>query len=71
MKRMRLDDPDLLLEDMMARWPETIGVFLRHKMLCVGCLVAPFHTLVDACAEYGLEIEALNAELAACITQAR
>ena len=55
----------------MARWPETIGVFLRHKMLCVGCLVAPFHTLVDACAEYGLEIEALNAELAACITQAR
>jgi AGCS family alanine or glycine:cation symporter len=29
---------------------------MRHKMLCVGCLVNPFHTVIDACAEYGLDI---------------
>jgi hybrid cluster-associated redox disulfide protein len=24
-------------------------------MLCVGCLIAPFHTVTDACREYGLD----------------
>jgi hybrid cluster-associated redox disulfide protein len=67
MPNSRLDDPDLSLADMMARWPQTIGVFLRHKMLCVGCLVNPFHSVRDACAEYGLNCDALYEELWAAI----
>ncbi|MEM9579274.1 MAG: DUF1858 domain-containing protein [Pseudomonadota bacterium] len=51
----RLDDPDLPLAELMTHWPQTIPVFVRHKMLCVGCLVSPFHTVVDACAEYHLD----------------
>lgn len=68
MKQPRLDDPDLPLEDLMSTWPETIAVFMRHKMLCVGCLIGPFHTVIDACAEYGLEVDAFYAELSASIT---
>lgn len=68
MEHPHLKDPDLPLEELMSRWPETITVFMRHKMLCVGCLVGPFHTVIDACAEYGLEVEAFYAELAASIT---
>jgi hybrid cluster-associated redox disulfide protein len=68
MKRKRLDDPDLSLEELMALWPETIPVFLRHKMLCVGCLVNPFHTVIDACAEYGLEVDDFVGELIASLT---
>ncbi|MFA8386353.1 MAG: DUF1858 domain-containing protein [Pelagibaca sp.] len=64
----RLNDPDLLLADMMTYWPETIAVFTRHKMLCVGCLVSPFHTLLDACAEYHLNEDDLREELRAAIT---
>tara|TARA_R110002051_G_scaffold68059_2_gene122739 strand:- start:3921 stop:4235 length:315 start_codon:yes stop_codon:yes gene_type:complete len=67
MTRMRLDNPDLPRDDMMACWPETIGVLLRHRMLCVGCLVAPFHTPIDAYAKYGLDIAALNADLIAVV----
>ncbi len=67
MKSLRIDDPDLPLEDLMTRWPETIKVFTRHKMLCVGCMIGPFHTVLDACAEYGLEVDAFYTELAACI----
>ena len=52
MTHRRMDDPDLPLEDLMSRWPETIAVFLRHNMLCVGCLIGPFHTVIEACAEY-------------------
>lgn len=48
-------DIDMPLSRVMAQWPETIAVFLRYKMLCVGCLVGPFHTICDACAEHGVD----------------
>ncbi|MEO9898989.1 MAG: DUF1858 domain-containing protein [Paracoccaceae bacterium] len=63
MRQPKLDDPDLPLAEMMTHWPETIPVFIRHKMLCVGCLISPFHTIVDACAEYSLDEGDFLAEL--------
>ena len=63
MARARLDDPDLPLADLMTTWPQTIPVFVRHRMLCVGCLVSPFHTVTDACAEYHLDEDAFLTEL--------
>ncbi|QYX56207.1 DUF1858 domain-containing protein [Roseovarius sp. SCSIO 43702] len=63
MRSPRLDDPDLPVSDLMTHWPQTIGVFLRHQMLCVGCLVGPFHTVMDACDEYNLDEDAFYAEL--------
>lgn len=67
MSALRLDDPDLALAQIMRHWPQTIPVFLRHKMLCVGCLVSSFHTIMDACAEYQLDQDAFVAELMAAI----
>ena len=59
----QLDDPEMPLADLMTHWPQTIPVFVRHKMLCVGCLVSPFHTVADACTEYHLNQDAFMAEL--------
>lgn len=70
MKRKRLDDPARSLESLMTTWPETIPVFIRHKMLCVGCMVAPFHTVSEACGEYGLNVDEFDTELAATLTRA-
>lgn len=58
-----LDDPDLTLDMLMSIWPDTIAVFLRHKMLCVGCMVNPFETVIDACYEYGLDEALFRLEL--------
>ena len=55
MPRPKLDEPDLPLVDLMTHWPETIQVFMRHKMICVGCQISPFHTIEDACREYDLD----------------
>lgn len=63
MARPRLDDPDLPLSELMTQWPETVAVFNRHRMLCVGCLIGPFHTIVDCCREYDLDEAAFLAEL--------
>lgn len=51
------------IADLITQWPKTIPVFLRHKMLCVGCMVSPFHTIVDACAEHSLDQAAFIADL--------
>jgi hybrid cluster-associated redox disulfide protein len=68
MRVPQLDDPDLPLSELMTHWPQTIPVFVRHNMLCVGCLIGPFHTLIDACAEYHLDYDAFMAELIASVT---
>jgi len=62
------DNIDMPLADLMDRWPETIPVFLRHKMLCVGCFINPFHTLVDGCAEYSLDLDEFIGELGEAIS---
>lgn len=59
-----------MLGELISKWPATVPVFLGHKMLCVGCLVNPFHTLADACAEYGLDPHVFVAELNAAIAEA-
>lgn len=70
MSARRLDDPDLPLADMMRCWPMTIPVFIAHGMVCVGCLIGPFHTLYDACREYDIDPETLLAELRAAVRAA-
>ncbi|CAG1005004.1 MAG: DUF1858 domain-containing protein [Rhizobiaceae bacterium] len=56
-------DPDLPLDDMMRQWPSTIPVMLRHRFLCVGCPIAPFHTLLDACREHGADLDAVTKDI--------
>jgi len=55
--------PELSLDEIMQRWPNTIAVFLRYKMLCVGCPIATFHTISNACREYDLDKDAFLKEL--------
>ena len=40
-------------------------MFLERRMLCFGCPIAPFHTVIDASLEYQLDEEAFRAELRA------
>ncbi len=63
MPRPDLDDPDLPLSVLFAEWPAVATVFLDRRMLCPGCPIAPFHTVVDACLEYRLDESEFRGEL--------
>jgi len=54
---------DQNLDEIMQLWPNAVTVFLRHEMLCVGCPISGFHTLVDACREYELDLNDLIEEI--------
>jgi hybrid cluster-associated redox disulfide protein len=60
-------DPDMPVDEIMRRWPATIGVMIRHGMLCVGCPIGSFHTVSEACAEHEVEEELFVRELVAAI----
>ncbi|AXI44430.1 DUF1858 domain-containing protein [Sulfitobacter sp. SK011] len=64
----QMDTTDLMVSEIMVRWPQTVGVFIEHGMLCVGCPIGPFHTIAEACDIYNLDITAFERDLAMSIT---
>jgi hybrid cluster-associated redox disulfide protein len=52
---MRIED-FTLVDDVMRRSPGTIRVFLDFRMNCVGCPIASFHSIEDACREHSVDI---------------
>jgi hybrid cluster-associated redox disulfide protein len=58
-----------LVDDIMRRWPTTIRVFLNHRMRCIGCPIACFHTVDDACREHGVDGTVFLSDLNAAATR--
>lgn len=46
---------DISLAEIMTKWPSTIRLFIDRRLHCVGCPIAPFHTLSDAALEHGID----------------
>lgn len=53
--------------ELLTHHPSAINVFLRGKMLCVGCPTETFHTLEDVARIYGIAVDQLLQELRAAI----
>lgn len=58
---------DDLVDDIMRTAPHTIRVFLAFRMACVGCPIATFHTVDDACREHGIDRDEFLAALSECV----
>ena len=54
---------DTLVRDVVAAYPHTVLVFVRHGLHCPGCYMAPFHTLADSAREYRIAIAPLLCDL--------
>ncbi|HEX6959995.1 MAG TPA: DUF1858 domain-containing protein [Ferrovibrio sp.] len=61
---------DWTVEEVMRRWPGTIRVFLDFRLRCVGCPIACFHSIADACREHQVDQEAFLAALRRSISPA-
>jgi len=57
------------LLEVLERWPQTLPVFLKHRMACVGCSLNAFCTLQDAVNAYHLNCDSFLVELEAAIRQ--
>lgn len=55
--------PDLIVSELHRFSPETIPVFLKYKMGCVGCVMAHFETISDVVSIYQLSLNQFMFEL--------
>jgi hybrid cluster-associated redox disulfide protein len=69
MKSPSIPYEQLSLSMIMDRWPGTITVFLHYRFICVGCVIAPYHSLKEACSEHGADINEVCAALDQVIRQ--
>ncbi|WP_367182953.1 DUF1858 domain-containing protein [Ferrovibrio sp.] len=51
---IELDD---IVDDVLHRRPAIIRVFLDHRMRCVGCPIACFHSIDEACRAHSIAPE--------------
>jgi hybrid cluster-associated redox disulfide protein len=63
------DIVDLSVARIMSTWPSTIRTFLDRQMHCVGCPIAPFHTLPDAAREHGLVLAGVVTDIERQVAQ--
>ena len=56
-------DATMPIDVAMRLWPVTITVLIGHDMHCVGCVLAPFHSVSDAAFEHKVDEETLLADL--------
>ena len=45
---------NMIISELLEKWPETAVLFKKHNMACLGCVVAPFYSVDDAISIYGL-----------------
>jgi hybrid cluster-associated redox disulfide protein len=60
-------DLKMTVSELLTHHPSAISVFIKRKMLCVGCPTETFHTLEDVARIYGIELEQLLKELRGAI----
>lgn len=60
-------DPEMTVDEIMRRWPATIRVFIRNRMLCIGCPIGVFHTVKDACDAHRIDEDNFSGELLAAM----
>lgn len=54
---------DTILDDLMATYKATIPIFIRCKMMCVGCPIAGLHDVQQACDEHHIPLANFLAEI--------
>lgn len=64
----RTISPSTSIADLLARWPQAVPVFIKHRMSCPGCSMSAFETLEDASKIYHVDLDLLIDELTTTVS---
>ncbi|MDF1557799.1 MAG: DUF1858 domain-containing protein [ANME-2 cluster archaeon] len=54
---------DMKIEEIVAKYPQTIGVFFQYGLGCVGCHAASFESLAQGATMHGIDLDAMLKDL--------
>lgn len=61
---------EMSIGEVVQKYPQTVKVFLRHGLMCVGCAAARFENLEQGAIAHGINVEALVKDLNAAVEPA-
>jgi hybrid cluster-associated redox disulfide protein len=50
---------NMLIGEIISKYPQAVDIMLKHGMHCVGCHVATWETLEQAAQQHSIDISAL------------
>ncbi len=60
---------EMAIGEIVQAYPQTVGVFFAHGLMCIGCAAARFENLEQGAIAHGIDIEALLKDLNATIAE--
>ena len=54
---------DDTIEEVVNQYPETMMVFMKHGLHCVGCHVSAFENIEEGAMAHGIDLDGLVADL--------
>ncbi len=54
---------DMIIGEVVNKYPETTDVFMKNGLQCIGCMMAMMETLEQGAKSHGIDMEKLLKEL--------
>ncbi len=59
---------DMIIADLVKRYPDSVQILSKHGIPCVGCCVATWETVQQCAESYEADVEKLTQELGKIVT---
>ena len=63
MQEQNVITADMPIGDIVREYPNTIEVFFKHGLGCVGCAVAQFENIAQGARAHGIDVDILIKDL--------
>ena len=63
MQEQHLITPEMAIGEVIDKYPDTIHIFLKHGLGCVGCAVARFENIRQGAIAHGVDVDLLMKDL--------
>lgn len=54
---------DMNIEEVVSKYPQTLGVFFQYGLGCIGCHAASYESLAEGVAAHGISLDAILKDL--------
>ncbi len=51
------------IQEVVEKYPETVPIFFKHGLGCLGCAAARFESIEQGAMAHGIDVDALIADL--------
>ena len=63
MQEQQVITPQMAIGEVISKYPDTIQIFFKHGLGCVGCAVARFENIRQGAMAHGVDVDLLVKDL--------